>query len=132
MDLIWPGIAGIIVTIVLVLMIIRCPISFALLIVGTGGLAYFMGLGPAITYIPAQIYMYLAKFTFIAVPLFLLMGYFTFHAGLTADAYSVARDWVGHLPGGLGIATGACQCRLRSCRRLQPGLLCGLLQDCRA
>lgn len=105
MDLIWPGIAGIIVTIVLVLMIIRCPISFALLIVGTGGLAYFMGLGPAITYIPAQIYMYLAKFTFIAVPLFLLMGYFTFHAGLTADAYSVARDWVGHLPGGLGIAT---------------------------
>lgn len=99
-------IAGIVgVAVLLVLMIIRCPISFALLIVGTGGLAYFMGLGPAITYIPAQIYMYLAKFTFIAVPLFLLMGYFTFHAGLTADAYSVARDWVGHLPGGLGIAT---------------------------
>ena len=33
------------------------------------------------------------------------MGYFTFHAGLTSDAYMVARDWVGHLPGGLGIAT---------------------------
>ena len=67
-------IAGIVgVAVLLVLMIIRCPISFALLIVGTGGLTYFMGLGPAITYIPAQIYMYLAKFTFIAVPLFLLM-----------------------------------------------------------
>jgi len=99
-------IAGIVgVAVLLLLMIIRCPISFALLIVGTGGLIYFMGLGHALAYIPAQIYMYLAKFTFIAVPLFLLMGYFTFHAGLTADAYKVARDWVGHLPGGLGIAT---------------------------
>lgn len=97
------GIVG--VAVLLILMIIRCPISFALLLVGTGGLVYFMGLSPAITYIPSQIFKYLAKFTFIAVPLFLLMGYFTYHAGLTADAYRVARDWVGHLPGGLGIAT---------------------------
>lgn len=97
------GIVGI--AVLLILMIIRCPISFALLSVGTGGLIYFMGLDPAITYIPTQIFKYLAKFTFIAVPLFLLMGYFAFHAGLTGDAYRVARDWVGHLPGGLGIAT---------------------------
>lgn len=99
-------IAGIVgIAVLLILMIMRCPISFALLSVGTGGLVYFMGLDPAITYIPTQIFKYLAKFTFIAVPLFLLMGYFTFHAGLTSDAYKVAKDWVGHLPGGLGIAT---------------------------
>lgn len=99
-------IAGMVgVAVLLLLIIVRCPISFALLFVGTGGLIYFMGLVPAITYIPSQIFKYLAKFTFIAVPLFLLMGYFTFHAGLTGDAYKVARDWVGHLPGGLGIAT---------------------------
>ncbi len=99
-------IAGIVgVAALLMLMILRCPIAFALLLVGTSGLVYFIGLDPAITYIPTQIFKYLAKFTFIAVPLFLLMGYFTFHAGLTRDAYRVARDWVGHLPGGLGIAT---------------------------
>ena len=97
------GIVGI--AILLILMVLRCPIAFALVLVGTGGLVYFMGLEPAITYIPTQLFKYLAKFTFIAVPLFLLMGYFTFHAGLTADAYRVARNWVGHLPGGLGIAT---------------------------
>lgn len=97
------GIVG--VAILLLLILIRCPISFALVLVGTGGLIYFMGLGHATTYIPTQIFKYLAKFTFIAVPLFLLMGYFTYHAGLTSDAYTVARDWVGHLPGGLGIAT---------------------------
>jgi C4-dicarboxylate transporter DctM subunit len=99
-------IAGIVgVAALLILMILRCPIAFALLLVGTGGLIYFMGLDPAIMYIPSHIFKYLAKFTFIAVPLFLLMGYFTFHGGLTSDAYNVARDWVGHLPGGLGIAT---------------------------
>ncbi len=97
------GLVGI--GILLILMVLRCPIAFALVLVGTGGLVYFMGLGPAVTYVPAQLFKYLAKFTFIAVPLFLLMGYFTFHAGLTADAYRVARNWVGHLPGGLGIAT---------------------------
>jgi C4-dicarboxylate transporter DctM subunit len=97
------GIVGI--AILLALMVLRCPIAFALVLVGTGGLVYYMGLEPAVTYIPAQLFKYLAKFTFIAVPLFLLMGYFTFHAGLTGDAYRVARNWVGHLPGGLGIAT---------------------------
>lgn len=97
------GIIG--VAVLLFLMVIRCPISFALLFVGTTGLMYFMGVHPAATFIPLQIYQYLAQFTFIAVPLFLLMGYFAFHAGLTGDAYMVARDWVGHLPGGLGIAT---------------------------
>ena len=45
------GIVGVVV--LLILMIIRCPISFALLLVGTGGLIYFMGLSPAITYIPS-------------------------------------------------------------------------------
>jgi len=99
-------IAGIVgIAALLILMILRCPIAFALLLVGTGGLIYFMGLDPAIVYIPTQIFKYLARFTFIAVPLFLLMGYFTFHGGLTGDAYRVARNWVGHLPGGLGIAT---------------------------
>jgi len=97
------GIMG--VALLLIIVIIRCPMSYAMLSVGTGGLIYFMGLDAAITYIPTQLFNYLSKFTFIAVPLFLLMGYFTFHAGLTSDAYRVARDWVGHLPGGLGIAT---------------------------
>jgi TRAP-type mannitol/chloroaromatic compound transport system permease large subunit len=68
-------IAGMVgVAVLLLLIIVRCPISFALLFIGTGGLIYFMGLVPAITYIPSQIFKYLAKFTFIAVPLFLLMG----------------------------------------------------------
>ena len=41
-------IAGMVgVAVLLLLIIIRCPISFALLFIGTGGLIYFMGLVPA-------------------------------------------------------------------------------------
>ena len=99
-------IAGIVgIAALLVMIALRCPISFALLTVGMGGMVYFMGLGSTINYIPTQIFQHLAKFTFIAAPLFLLMGYFAFEAGLTADAYKVARDWLGRLPGGLGVAT---------------------------
>jgi tripartite ATP-independent transporter DctM subunit len=33
------------------------------------------------------------------------MGYFAYYAGITRDLYWTARQWLGHLPGGLAIAT---------------------------
>lgn len=117
-------IAGIVgIAALLVMIVLRFPISFALLIVGTGGLIFFYGIAGATSYIPNQLYTYLAKFSFMAVPLFLLMGSFAFEAGLTADAYEVARAWFGRLRGGLGIATvvanaifgAACGSSLASC-----------------
>jgi tripartite ATP-independent transporter DctM subunit len=37
--------------------------------------------------------------------MFIIMGYFAFFAGVTRDIFNTARHWVGHLPGGLAIAT---------------------------
>ena len=34
-----------------------------------------------------------------------MMGFFAFFAGITRDLYWAARQWLGHLPGGLAIAT---------------------------
>ncbi len=43
------------------------------------------------------------------IPLFVLMGEFAFHAGLTRELYGTAYRWLGHLPGGLAMATiGGC------------------------
>ncbi|MBW1773466.1 MAG: TRAP transporter large permease [Deltaproteobacteria bacterium] len=101
------GIIGIIVT--LVLIIFRFPIAFVLAGVGTFGIIGVYGLEPALAYIPHQLYSHISKFTFTAVPLFLLMGYFAFYAGLTLEAYDAARAWVGKLPGGLALTTvGGC------------------------
>jgi len=46
-----------------------------------------------------------ASYFFSVVPLFLLMGELAFHSGISRNAYFTAYRWVGHLPGGLAIAT---------------------------
>ena len=46
-----------------------------------------------------------ARYTFLVIPLFILMGYFSYYAGITRDIFWTARQWFGRLPGGLAIAT---------------------------
>lgn len=46
-----------------------------------------------------------AHFTLSVLPMFILIGYLAHSAGLTEAAFTAAKAWVGHLPGGLGIAT---------------------------
>jgi C4-dicarboxylate transporter DctM subunit len=103
MDPLYVGFIGIFLLIFLIMM--RVPIAIALAGVGIFGLTYMMGLERVVLYVPHQVYSRVAKFTFTAVPLFLLMGYFAFYAGITDEAYGVARAWVGRIPGGLGLAT---------------------------
>jgi tripartite ATP-independent transporter DctM subunit len=43
------------------------------------------------------------------IPLYMLMGELAFLSGLSQDAYRTVNKWLGHLPGGLAMATiGAC------------------------
>ena len=52
----------------------------------------------------------------IVVPLFMLMGEFTLHAGIGEEAYSAVRKMIGHVRGGLGMATIiACGCFAAVC-----------------
>ncbi|PHQ70264.1 MAG: C4-dicarboxylate ABC transporter permease [Sneathiella sp.] len=39
------------------------------------------------------------------LPMFILIGYLAFHAGITTAAFDAAKKWVGWLPGGLAVAT---------------------------
>jgi tripartite ATP-independent transporter DctM subunit len=50
------------------------------------------------------------------IPLFILMGAFAFNAGLSEDLYRTVYKWLGHLRGGLAMATvGACACFAAIC-----------------
>jgi C4-dicarboxylate transporter DctM subunit len=44
-------------------------------------------------------------YTFAVVPLFILMGNLIYYARFGEDLYRAARNWFGHLPGGLAITT---------------------------
>jgi tripartite ATP-independent transporter DctM subunit len=44
-------------------------------------------------------------YTLSVLPMFILIGYLAFHAGLTEALFDAARKWLGWVPGGLAVAT---------------------------
>jgi C4-dicarboxylate transporter, DctM subunit len=91
--------------VLIVLIAIRTPVAFALAAVGFVGLVWIGGWKLAFTFVSGDLYSSVATFSLTAVPLFLLMGHFAYHAGLTRSAFDAARIWLSRLPGGLAMAT---------------------------
>ncbi|NJO32276.1 MAG: TRAP transporter large permease [Rhodospirillales bacterium] len=80
-------------------------IAFATTLCGFVGLWYLRGYNAAADLSAQTIYGHLTNYNLIVLPLFILMGFFAYYAGITRDLYYAARQWVGHLPGGLALAT---------------------------
>ncbi len=80
-------------------------IAFATAMCGFLGLWMLRGYDPAASLSATSIYGHLTNYNLLVLPLFILMGFFAYHAGITRDLYWTARQWFGHLPGGLAIAT---------------------------
>ena len=99
------GLIGIIV--LLFLIAFRIHVAFALAIVGGIGYLAILGWRPTAGLLGLEPYTFIANFVLTTVPLFLLMGYLTHHAGLTTDVYQTARLWLSKVPGGLAIASVA-------------------------
>jgi TRAP-type C4-dicarboxylate transport system permease small subunit len=101
-----PITAGIIGTILMVLILfIEMPIGISMVLVGFVGLAYIIGLTPALTTLSPFVYATAAQYTMSIVPLFVLMGTLCFHSGISKELFDFAYKWFGRLPGGLAIAT---------------------------
>lgn len=80
-------------------------IAFATALCGFIGLWMLRGYVPAASLSAGIPYGHLASYSLLVLPLFIMMGFFAYFAGITKDLYWTARQWVGHLPGGLAIAT---------------------------
>jgi tripartite ATP-independent transporter DctM subunit len=97
------GYLGLILISVLIALGMR--VAFATAFVGIGGIALLKGWKVALNvagYLPSGI---IAHYSLSVIPLFIIMGYFAYFAGLTKDVFQTARQWFGHLTGGLAIAT---------------------------
>lgn len=92
---------------VLVLVVLRVPVAFAMATVGVGGLIHLTSNEATAAVVGNQLFDYVTNFTFVAIPLFLLMGDLAFGAGTVARAYSAAKMLLGRAPGGLAMATVA-------------------------
>jgi len=95
--------------IVFIFLFMGMPIGIAMGMVGFAGFAFLRGLDSALGVLTTVPYRTFASYDFSVVPLFILMGAFCFHAGLSKDLYNTVYRWLGHFRGGLAMASvGAC------------------------
>src|SRR4051812_20262323 len=93
--------------IMLVLAFLRLPIAFAMGVVGIVGYAYMRDWNWAVAFATAQTKIYETgrNYALTVVPLFILMGNFVTRAGMSQELFRTAYAFVGHLRGGLAMAT---------------------------
>src|SRR6201989_338868 len=88
-----------------VLMLLRVPVGMAMGLVGVTGFGYLTAGGPALKIVGHTTMRTVTDFNFAVVPLFLLMGAFATTSGMSRELFRAANAFLGHLRGGLGIAT---------------------------
>lgn len=90
---------------VLVLVLLRMPIAFAMGLVGMIGLMGERGLRGAVSFVGRTILDTAQDYGLSVIPLFILMGLFVNRGGLSRELYQVSFAFLGHLRGGLAMAT---------------------------
>ena len=88
----------------LVLIVLRCPIALAMLVVGGVGYAKIAGWAILLNYLKGTPYHLFANYTLSVIPLFVLMGAIAERAGLAGDLFAAAEYLFGRRRGGPAIA----------------------------
>ncbi|MEM9393274.1 MAG: TRAP transporter large permease [Pseudomonadota bacterium] len=97
------GICGI--AALFVLMILRTPVAFAMLLTGFFGIWALDGLRRATAIMFTEAYSSVSNYNLIVVPMFVLLGNISSEAGFSRALYDAAHAWVGRFRGGLASAS---------------------------
>jgi tripartite ATP-independent transporter DctM subunit len=88
-----------------ILFILRIPIGFSMAIAGVAGYWYLTSLDTALSILGTVPFSTAASYELSVVPLFVLMGQIFLYSGESRELYDTSYSWLGHLPGGIGMAT---------------------------
>lgn len=80
-------------------------VVFAAGIVGIIGMVELIGWSAAAGSIGSIPHAKSVSFVLGLLPMFILIGYLAFHAGMTQQLFDAAKVWIGWVPGGLAVAT---------------------------
>jgi tripartite ATP-independent transporter DctM subunit len=102
---------GVIFTALMAMLALRVPIGAAMFV--TGCAAYFTltagATAPLLGVLKNVAYARLSNYDLVVIPMFLLMGQFATHGGLSAKLFRFVSAFIGHLKGGVAMAAiGAC------------------------
>jgi C4-dicarboxylate transporter DctM subunit len=92
---------------VLLLFLTGIEIAYAMAIVGFLGFCYLANPIAAMNLIAKDFFDVFSNYGLTVVPLFVLMGQVAFNAGIARRLYSSTYKFIGHVPGGLAMATVA-------------------------
>jgi C4-dicarboxylate transporter DctM subunit len=97
------GILGFLV--VFALLALGMHIGTALGIIGYAGCVVLLGFTKSFSIMATTPFVTVANFSFVVLPMFILMGEFAFQGGMGVLLYNAASKWLGRLHGGLAMAT---------------------------
>ena len=80
-------------------------LGFAMAIAGFIGFAYLNGIPSAMNLLARDMFDVITNYGYTVFPLFILMGQIGFHAGIAKRLYDCSHKFIGHIPGGLAMAT---------------------------
>ncbi len=97
------GILGVLLLLIMVLAGVRVYIAAAF--VGLVGLVNMIGWDAGAGMIGTIPHSKSVSYTLSVLPIFILIGFLAFYAGITQALFDAARKWLGWVPGGLAVAT---------------------------
>lgn len=98
-------IALVAIAVMLLLIALEVPIAAAMALPGIAGFAWIVGWEPTLYMIGETTFGTLNGYALSVIPLFILMGNLISAAEVSRELYDAAHRFVGHLRGGLAIAT---------------------------
>ncbi len=97
------GILGLII--LLLLFPFGIELAFAMTLVGFVGFSLLVSFDAGMSMLAKSYFDTFTNYGFTVIPLFVLMGQVAFNAGIARRLYGAAYRFVGHIPGGLAMAT---------------------------
>ena len=93
--------------VVLVLFLTGIELGFAMALVGFVGFAILISTKAALNLLAKDFFDVFSSYGFTVIPLFVLMGQIAFNAGIARRLFNTAYRFIGHVPGGMAMATVA-------------------------
>ncbi|MFP4422460.1 MAG: TRAP transporter large permease [Desulfococcaceae bacterium] len=88
-----------------VLFFLGMPVGFAMAVVGFAGFSFLISIPAGLGMIGAVVWDIFSTYSLTVIPLFILMGQIAFYSGVNEKLYTAAYKWVGHIRGGIAMAT---------------------------
>src|SRR5512136_344890 len=93
--------------IVLILFLTGIELGFAMAVIGFLGFSYIVSMKAGLNLLAKDVFDVFSSYGFTVIPLFVLMGQIAFNAGIAKRLYNTSYKFIGHIPGGLAMATVA-------------------------